>query len=164
MVQYTTPQRPCIVRLNDGSKQEEQTPENMALKLTGTHKTGQGDGPHTHTNRMSCDGVLDHKNKFRGAQNNRTVRLSHPTTMRRRLLCVSSISEQTLRHTCDNGGGLILFPCVGYIVGQWVIGIRSTEESLDGKEDCPNLEGWTPFVCNHQKKSAFNSFAKQGTN
>ena len=66
----------------------------------------------------------------------------------------SSISEQTLRHTCDDGGGLILFPCIGYVIGQWVIGIRSTEESLDGKEDCPNLECWTPFVCNHQKKKA----------
>lgn len=45
-----------------------------------------------------------------------------------------------------NGRGLVILPALGNIVGERVVGIGSTEEGLDRKEDGADLERGGPVV------------------
>lgn len=47
---------------------------------------------------------------------------------------------------CLDSSGLILFPTLSNVVGEWVIGVRGTEKGLDGEEDGADLQGGGPVV------------------
>lgn len=64
---------------------------------------------------------------------------------------VTALKRKVKALTCLNGFGFIYFPLFCNIIGQWVIRIGGTEESLDGQEYCPNLKSGTPFVLGRQE-------------
>jgi hypothetical protein len=45
-----------------------------------------------------------------------------------------------------NGGILVLFPSLGDVVGERVVGVRCTEQSLNGEQDSANLQGRRPVA------------------
>lgn len=47
---------------------------------------------------------------------------------------------------CLDGSRLVHLPSLGHIVGQWVVGIRGSKQSLNGQEDSSDLEGGRPVV------------------
>jgi hypothetical protein len=45
-----------------------------------------------------------------------------------------------------DGSVLVLFPSLGDVVGERVIGVGRTEQSLDGKQDSADLQGGRPVA------------------
>jgi hypothetical protein len=45
-----------------------------------------------------------------------------------------------------DGSVLVLFPSLGDVVGERVIGVGRTEQSLDRKQDSANLQGRRPVA------------------
>jgi hypothetical protein len=45
-----------------------------------------------------------------------------------------------------DSSGLVILPALSHIVGKRVIGVRGTEEGLDGEKDSADLKGRGPVV------------------
>lgn len=57
---------------------------------------------------------------------------------------------------------LILLPPLSNIVGKRVIGVRRTQQSLDGKQDRSNLQGRGPVICSSNGRSVCAQNARSG--
>lgn len=45
-----------------------------------------------------------------------------------------------------DGRGLIILPTLGNVVGERIVGIRGSEQSLNGQKNCANLQSGRPVV------------------